>query len=496
MKGSKVIGKNKLLRNNIVVLLYLLFLTLIFLSTNGNYLSSTRELRGFYQSANQQLAQKARADSSLIPAEAEPKKRLRKLRAARNSALRKFDSIQEQTLQQRTHYTANNFVADGKFYSYSRIEFIKKGYGSALKGLLEHYSNTLDSLEPGAGSAHFDFEPRDINQQKVNWQQFYFDDVPLSYMTVVMGHFRNKIELAYFETMGEWKKRGWFKSGSRTSASDSVSDNSESATGNVRLQGLKKRYYLGQAVTLQIPLRDGSPAFLPFLNGQPMRMETRKDSAYFSFTPSASGKYRLSTNRPDGLELELEVLKARMDISAGTGNVFYLGRRNKLRIDHPLYSPGELIVEANHGKVTRQGRSWRITVDELRRTIIAVYRQKEGRRVLLAEREYATEKAPVPELRWPGQVDGKLPLRQLAANKLKLVNPHNGKSAYSDLQRFALELISADSTYRHQNQGTYFDSETRRILEKARPGNVLAITGETATESGLRELQPLILEIQ
>lgn len=514
----------KVLRQKAIGIIYLIFLSLIFMTLPSDFIDSVFKI---HQAYDQYTAENAEVRSAndvyalyLLASEYE----------AVQTTLESFLSTEEQSLQMQVYIDSiknqlllrkglqeTGFPKEGSSEAPTQQLLMRNQLADSLQRRLSDYATRLKQLLPKEQQPFIDqiidVQPQThANGKEVAFTQFFFDHNPLNSTFLSLTHMKTQVvrasdlvseylldqlylELA--EQLTDEHKKVIAIARSETNRSDKLAklrdllkelqriEDEKNDPMKLTIESLSDSLYpINQVLSFQAKFSDssGNPMELTVIGPVKTDKIYLRSSGIVRYLPEHIGNYRMRFKHDSQLvEKVFRVGESRNILEHAQMGVIYCEQYNAIRINS-LYQQENRNVQAevSRGRVSLKDGIFYIWVDDPGRVTLMVHELYEGGRLKVAEKTFEARRKNMPYATMGIFKDG-TELTPDALRELKQLVVHTdltqNDETYS-LASFECTLIHSDQTdgvSTFTNYGETFEPQLRKALSELKTGDLVVV---------------------
>lgn len=350
-------------------------------------------------------------------------------------------------------------------------------------------------------------------QQFVEWEKYYFDNVPLGAVVAVLTKFQNDVRVAESIVIKNWHDHVQGEGGIGNYNFEFVASDTARLDTIYLAQGVKKQdvFSVGEdgITTITLPSHKQEDAGNAVIYVYDDNNQVT-DSFYFNhgmgevklptdqigeFTIKGVVKFRYPSDgepalqtdneaiaeqkRPDEeypFEVDYKVIDSKPFISQREYNILYIGINNPVNIFHPEYEKSDYKISISQGKLVDIEGNYYAQVS--RKGFASVKLQVpdgKGGYKKVAEEMFKVKDLPKPEVVLHNESSGEMPAKLFKQQKgLEAITKNMEVEADYRVVGYTITYINANGLgiFKEKVRGSYFTGKSRELIELAQPGDI------------------------
>jgi len=498
------------LRQKLINLLYLVFITLAFIYLPSDFVDSSKYIeKSFIQSAKEYESniesQKNLLDEHLYLNSplAQDYYNVMEISKAIDTSVQHIDRVLLIVQENVGGYNKNGYLNKSKNFLISNGLIVNNGLVTTLKEQVEGIKQkikayNLSPIVPGLDS----ILPESIgivssSGKSRTWEQFFFGKTPITIINTNLNKIKSDLLYTKYKLVNYLLNN---LSNNKSSKSVSIL-----SSNSITLEVLAtQNFVLGDRVAFKVVLRDPSKNYKrvkSYLkkNNKIIKQIDILDSGVASFVANETGNYQVVVeDGSDTIVQNIVINNLRSAFAEKTDlEVMYMGIDNPIHLQTTVLKVEDLETEVDNGEVIPFEGSLYLRFPTEGVAHLKVYAKNSDGRYLVSEKSYLVKKLPSPEVMMDGRKGGDIPEKILhIQDKLTAGNSLINADVY-DLLSYELVKVSNRGKESVVNRGNSFSHEARVMVKSIKSGDFLIIDNIKirATDGTLKDVAPAVFRV-
>ncbi len=518
-------NSNNELRQKLINLMYLVFITLAFIYLPSDFIDSSKYLKRTFEQNEQEFALKTANQKSLLNEQlylntplAQDYYNIMDIALAIDSATAHINRMQSTLELNVGGYNGNNYINKSKNFLLSSNLLVDDGRASVLEAQIEaikervrghnlaNITPFLDSLLPT--------NIKIVNSKGKNktWESYFFSKTPVAMVSTNLS--KIKADLAYTKLKLVEYLINNVSNGNSDKNVSILSSNS------IAVEVLAaKSFELGDKIAFKVILLDslrkgkgngsggasggdysGIKTYLK-KGGKFIKTLNIGDGGIVSFTANETGKFELVVE--DSAKVNTQNFTVTNLRNAYTEKnspeIMYLGIDNPILIQTSRLEGQEIETEIDMGEVIPFGGKYYLRFTSEGLAHLKVYAKNKDGRFLVTEKTYEVKKLPTPSILLDGKAGGNISQKILQVqNKLVALAPNIDVNDIYNILSFEVIWVHSRGKESVVNRGETFTYEARKLLRETKSGDLVVIDNIKikATDGTLKDVAPIVFSVK
>lgn len=442
--GTELLGKK-------VNLLYLIFIILAFLYIPADFVDIFKGINEFYETNSSDNQKLFKYNSGVLTAFDQSDPDIKKLQEdcqitnmSAEKLISNINRYKQELIDNSGGYNNNGYLNKGKNYQITKTYLEDNQHVDSIKMSLDKHAALVKSISDESlylkiDSSLYQVEFVSSDGTIKNFNKFFFHEVPVSAAVSVLSRIESNILELNNYILGIRLEQLFSENNSLILGVQAEIMNKEYSSSNYG------SYIPGEEIIVGVE----------FLNDN--QNTGSLDFNVFDYKKRNNlniGQYNKSV-------LELENLP-----------VLYIGINNKITIREKDFPGFEIETELNKGQIQKRGNDYFIRDDSPGIAELKIYGNKTGERILLAEKQFSVQQLPhpIPNIgdRFSGMISTKIFKLQRG---IELQYADNNLPPFN-IKNFDVQKISSTTSAKQKNNGEFFNSGTRTLIDQANRGDI------------------------
>jgi hypothetical protein len=505
-------GNNEL-RQKLINLMYIVFITLAFIYLPSDFVDSSKYISlSLYNNGNEY--QKKIADKDEFLDEqlylnsplAQDYYNIVDVKDAIDSTTLLVENMLGLLYSNMGGYNKNNYLKGSKNFLVSGRLFVKEGNTAAtlknniedIKQKMRTYNLTgiilnLDSILPTAISM------RGSNGKERLWENYFFNKVPAAVAITNLLKIRSDLLYTKYKLV-EYLVNNI----SKTKAENGISILSSNSIGIEVLAS--KNFILGDKVAFRLVMLDSSRGFDNVKTYVKQGNKTIKElkagvNGMVSFTANQTGKFEFVViDSIKVVKKDFTVTNLRTAVpEKNKPEVLYMGIDNPIQLQYTELNRADLVLEIDLGEIIPFGGKYYLRFAKEGFAHLRVYSTNPDGRFLVTEKEYEVKKLPIPVAKIDNRMGGNISRKILQVqDKLVVQSEEPGLDEAYIIISYDVIKVGSYTKESTVNKGKDFSSETRKMVRDVKTGDLLVFDNikVEGTDGALKEIAPIVFSVK
>ncbi|MEX0812240.1 MAG: GldM family protein [Chitinophagales bacterium] len=510
---------NQSLRQKMINMLYLVLIGMVFMNPVLDFIELFTDMNKTLERANYRIEQKNNQTLKTLKRvlEADSAKyhgiysKLEKARMISDTTINFLDSIKNSLIIESGGYRGMH-IKSAKDATMSHRKMIKDGVALDIKERLETVKSQLLNLMDESETAMLDTvlittdTLRKIDGNLMEWEKYYFDEVPLNAVIALLTKFQNDIRLSQSMVIKKYydiTERGFDVSMTTPEAVEldtillekgvrkfDVFDIGDDGTARIIIPNIPKQS-LGDAMIYQYDDAGNIIDSFAFKNGVgEIELNTSQIGEFkvkgvvkFRYPapkdPQAkeSGKIQDETLTQEyPFEINYDVINPQPHISQKDFNVLYVGVNNPIKVNHPEHNREKYEVTISQGEIIDNGEEFFARVNRTGFAYVTLkIPDKNGAMKTVNTEKFMVKELPKPTAKVYNRVGGDMPSKLFKQQKgLKVELDNLPYDANYRVVEYKITYINSNGLgiFREKVKGSYFTGRAKELVDLAQPGDI------------------------
>lgn len=506
-------GINNVVRQRLINLMYLVFITLAFIYLPSDFVDTTKYARNSFEISSSEYKTLIDNQNSLLNEQlyintplAQDYTNVMDILATIDTSVASIDKMILAVETKAGGYSQYNYLYNSKNFLISNKLLVINGQAELLRKNIESIKQKvkaynllgvvyfIDSILPSTSTIV------SSNGKSKTWESFFFSKTPVGVMVATLV--KIKTDLIYTKLkLGEYLVNN---------ISSSQSDKSISilTSNSIAVEVLAaKTFVLGEKVAFRVILLDSARRFenvKTFLKqgGKVIKQFSVDENGMVSFHANQSGSFQLVVQDSGNVSVQNFFVSNLRTAQAekSSFDILYMGIDNPIHIEASGIDKTSLQIEIDMGEVIPFNNNYFLRFKREGLARLKVYSTNKDGRYMVVSKTFEVKKLPTPIVLIDGKQGGNISSKILAVKtKLEITAPGLAETAnLYDIVGFDVVRVHSTGKETATNRGNSFSGDAHRILRSTKTGDLVIIENIRikATDGTLKETAPLVFRIK
>lgn len=513
-------GENNELRQKLINLMYLVFITLAFIYLPSDFIDSTKYLTNSFEQLENEYTQKLEEKRAVLNEQlyintplAQDYYNIIDVSADIDSTNMHIDRMIGEVIKSVGGKNENGFLKRSKNFLLSNDLFIDNGEASILQNQLEKIKQKIAAYNLKNITPFLDtLIPSQINLKNAvgkskNWEGFFFSKTPIAVVNTTLKKLKADLVYTKFKLVE-------YLSGN-ASRGESNKKVSILSSNSIAVEVLAaKSFLLGDKVAFRVILLDSSKhgggngtgkykGVKSYIKrgGNIVQQLKVGSGGVISYTANQTGKFQLVVEDSANTTTQnFTVTNLRTAFTErNSPEIMYMGVDNPIKIQASEIDLNSITTEIDFGEVIPFGGKYYLRFPSEGLARLKIYSTNKDGRYLVIQKTYKVVKLPNPVVTIDGKSGGSISRKILKVqDKLGINSPQIEDDGIYNVLSFELLRVSRTGKESVVNRGNEFSYEARKILKETNSGDLIIIDNikVKATDGTLKDVNPVVFSVK